>query len=124
MARQTRDRFHFGRKQRPTGHSASTVTRAEAQENCSKSRAKKWRERFKKLALTTWQSNTIVQTICGMFRSSAETTRAVRAATGSQIVGLGSRQLRMEGLEQRQMLTTTPWNLATQGNFAQAQSNT
>src|SRR3954468_19362634 len=87
-------------------------------------RAKKCRESFTKLALTTWLPNTIVQSICWTLRSGAQTARAVRATTGSQIAGLGSRQLRVEGLEQRQMLTTTPWNLGTQGNFSQDSSNT
>ncbi len=43
----------------------------------------------------------------------------MRRTTGSQIVGTGyGRQLRMEGLEDRQMLSTTPWALIS-GNLIQ-----
>src|SRR4051794_3219177 len=120
MARQTCDRLHFGRKNSPRSRSSSAVASAEAREKRRETRAKKWRERFKKAVLSTWQSNTIVQSICGMFRSSADAARALRAAVGTEIVGAdyGGRQLRIEGLEQRQLLTSTPWSLGTQGNFS------
>lgn len=54
-----------------------------------------------------------------MFRSGAEAARAVRSATGTQLIGAGyGRSLRLESLESRQLLTTSPWNLAS-GNFSQ-----
>ncbi|MFO0789325.1 MAG: right-handed parallel beta-helix repeat-containing protein [Pirellulales bacterium] len=69
-------------------------------------RAAKWRRRFRRFALTPWHSSRIVGSIYNFFRSSAEAARAVKAATGSQLVGLGySRQLRLEALEARQLLS-------------------
>ena len=122
MARQSRGRLHSGRKQSPISRSASAVARAEAQEKRRESRAKKWRERFRRIALSSYSSSRIVQNVCNLFRFSADYARAVREATGSQFVGAGysGRQLRVEGLELRQMLSTTPWNLGAPGNSQSA----
>src|SRR4051794_1690752 len=124
MACQSRGRPHFGRKQSPTSRSASALARAEVQEKRRESRAKKWRERFCRIALTSYGTSRIVQNVCNLFRFSADCARAVREATGSQIVraGYSGRQLRVEGLEVRQMLSTTPWNLGAPGNSQSAPS--
>src|SRR4051794_15270663 len=107
MARQSRSRLHFGRMFSPRNKSASAVASVQSQQRRRKARVKKWRERFKRFSLSAWHENTIVATVCDFFRSSAEAARAVRAGTGSQFVGLGNRSLRMESLEQRQMLSAT-----------------
>src|SRR3954452_24878910 len=108
MARQSRSRLRFGRMFSPRSKSASAVASVEAQAKRRKTRVKKWRERFKRFSLSSWHENAIVATVCGLFRVSANTARTLRAATGSQFVGAGYRSLRIEGLEERQMLTTTP----------------
>ncbi len=108
MARQSRGRLRLGRMFSPRNRSASAVASAEVHEKRRKTRVKKWRERFKRFSLSAWHESAIVQTVCGLFRAGADTARAVRAATGSQIVGPSyGRQLRIEGLEQRQMLAAT-----------------
>ncbi len=126
MARQSRSRLRLGRMFSPRSKSASAIASVEAQQKRRKARVKKWRERFKRFNLSSWHESSIVATVCNLFKSSAATARVLReATTGSQMVGAGyGRQLRIEGLEERQMLSTTPWNLATQGNFSQDWSNT
>ena len=73
---------------------------------------KKWRERFRRTALSSFSSNSIVQNICNLFRFSADIRGSAR---GNRLQirrpGYSRRQLRIEGLEVRQMLSTTPWNL-------------
>ena len=78
MARQSRGRLHFGRKQSPTSRSASAVAGAEAQEKRRKSRAKKWRERFRRIALSSYSSSRIVQNVCNLFRFSADYAGSAR----------------------------------------------
>src|SRR6266404_8219208 len=121
MARQSRGRLHFGRKQSPTSRRAAAVANAEAQANRRKSRAKKWRERFCRIALSSYSSSWIAKNVCNLFRFSAD---YMRAATSSRFVGTvhSGRQLRVEGLELRQMLSTTPWNLGAPGNSQSAPS--
>ena len=86
-------------------------------------RTDRWRKRFRRFSLSTWHSSRIVETVCSVFRSGAEATRAVSAATGTQMVTVASsRSLRLEGLEDRQMLSAVPWNLAT-SDFSQDWSN-
>src|SRR6478735_4985100 len=106
MARQSRSRLHFGRMFSPRSKSVSAVASVQAQQKRRKARVKKWRERFKRFSLSAWHENAIVATVCGLFRSSADAARTVRWATGSRYIGAGvGRQLRVEGLEQRQMLS-------------------
>jgi parallel beta-helix repeat protein len=109
MARNNRGRVGFGRTVSPSRRSATPLASQESQQKRRQRRARRWHERFRRFALSTWQSNRIMQGVCDLFRSGAETARAIRAATGSQVVSAGyGRQLRMEGLEARQMLTATP----------------
>ncbi|HEX6961361.1 MAG TPA: cadherin-like domain-containing protein, partial [Lacipirellula sp.] len=83
-------------------------------------RSKRWRKRFPKFSLSSWHSSRIAESVCGAFRAGAQASRVVRWASGTQVVStLGSKSLRLEGLEPRQMLTTTPWNLGTEGDFFQ-----
>ena len=108
MARQSRGQLRLGRMFSPRSRSAVAVASAEAQAKRHKQRAQKWRARFKRLSLSVWHQNAIVATVCGLFRSSADAARVVRAATVSQVVGVGYRRaLRMEPLEARQMLALT-----------------
>src|SRR6188472_3427998 len=109
MANRSRSRVRFGRIFSPRSRSASAVASVEAQEKRRKTRVKKWRERFKRFSLSSWQSTAIVETVVGFFRSGAQAARAVRGATGSQFVGVGSRSLRVESLEQRQMLSANQY---------------
>src|SRR5262245_37383399 len=102
MARNDRGRADFGRMFSPRRRSASAVASQESQQKRRERRARKWRERFKRFSLSAWHESVIVQTVCGLFRASTATARALRAATGSHIVGAGyGRQLRVEGLELR-----------------------
>src|SRR5688572_21190876 len=118
MARQSGGRARLGRMFSPRRRIAtpgeSQVRRAQ--------RAKRWRERFRRFSLSTWQSSRIVEGVCALFRISGETARAVRGATGAHFVGAGYRQLRIEGLEERQMLDASAWNLAA-GDFSQDWTN-
>ena len=90
----------------PLSRSALAVASVEAQAKRRKQRVQRWRERFKRVSLSSaWQESAIVQSVVGMFRMSADVTRMLRASSGSQFVGAGYRQLRMENLEGRQMLS-------------------
>jgi nitrous oxidase accessory protein NosD len=109
MASRSRGRTRFGRLFSPRQRSASAVVSEEVREKRRQRRARKWRERFRRITLSSWQSNRIVQGVFDLFRSSVESARAVRAATGSQFVGLGNRTLRVETLEARQMLAADIW---------------
>jgi nitrous oxidase accessory protein NosD len=77
------------------------------------SRTNRWRKRFPKFTLSSWQSSRIIQSVCSAFRAGAEASRVVRWATGSQVVSAGgSKSLRIEGLEERRVLDSSLWNLA------------
>ncbi|HEX3599223.1 MAG TPA: hypothetical protein VHU84_03720, partial [Lacipirellulaceae bacterium] len=115
MARQSRGRLRLGRIFSPRSKSASAVASVQAQQKRRKARMKKWRERFKRFSLSSWHESAIVATVCNLFKTSAATARALREATGSQIVGPSyGRQLRIEGLEARQMLSV---NMGTGGVY-------
>ena len=75
MARQSRGRLRLGRAFSPRLRSASAVASVEAQQKRRKERVKKWRERFKRFSLSSWHENAIVQTVCGIFRMSADTAQ-------------------------------------------------
>jgi len=92
----------------PTRRSASAAPTDDKRQQRRKRQARRWHERFRAFALSSWQSSRIVQGVCDLFRSSAETARALRGATGSQIVGAGyGRSLRLEPLEARQLLSAS-----------------
>ncbi|BBO36057.1 right-handed parallel beta-helix repeat-containing protein [Lacipirellula parvula] len=68
-------------------------------------RTNRWRKRFQKLSLSSWQSSRVVEAVCSVFRAGSEATRLVRGSMTSQIVMAGGgRSLRMEGLEERSLL--------------------
>jgi hypothetical protein len=72
-------------------------------------RTQRWRQRFPRFTFSEWRSRSIVESVCGWFRASAAVDQAVRRATGSQLVGACyGRQLGVEGLEERQMLSAAP----------------
>lgn len=125
MARQSHGRLHFGRKNAPQTRNRPAAEGAEREGDRGKSWAKKWRERFRHCALSAWHENAIVATVCNLFKASAETARAVRAAVGTEIVGAGytGRRLRLEGLEERCVLNNNYFSLAS-GTFSQDWSNT
>lgn len=118
MTRQTSSRLGFGRQFSPKRRSSTTAP-VESGAARRQARVKRWRERFRRLSLSSFQSSRIVQGVCDLFRSGAEAARAVHAATGSHVVGMGygNRQLRMESLESRQMLTATPFTGMYVQNF-------
>ncbi|MDZ4657266.1 MAG: right-handed parallel beta-helix repeat-containing protein [Bythopirellula sp.] len=94
---------------RQPGHknSAQFTTRQAPQRRAAKRRAKvsRFRKAFPSFSLSRWSSSRIVQSLCTLFRQSAASMRIVGRATGQQYVGVGyGRQLRLEGLESRQML--------------------
>ena len=100
MASNNRGRVGFGRMFSPRRRSASPVASQESQQKRRQRRARQWRERFRRSAISSWQSSCIVQGVCDFFRSSSETGAVVAAATGSHVVGIGyGRQLRLESLE-------------------------
>src|SRR5688572_22787581 len=73
-------------------------------------RTKRWRKRFPRFSFSPWQSTRIVENVCGWFRATAAASRAVRMATGSQVIGVGyGRSLRLEGLEDRRLLAADVW---------------
>src|SRR5688572_4078019 len=82
-------------------------------------RTARWSKRFRRFSLSSWQSNRIVEQVCGMFRAGALAARAVREATGSTTVGMSyGRQLAMESLEDRRVLNADYHSLAT-SDFSQ-----
>src|SRR4051794_21368057 len=109
MANRSRGQASFRRMFSPTRRSASAAPTDDKRQQRRKRQARRWRERFRAFALSSWQSSRIVQGVCELFRSSAETARALRGATGTQFVGLGNRSLRIESLEQRQLLAADIW---------------
>lgn len=123
MARNERGRVNFSRQHLPQSRNGAA---AEGDRRVARKlwRAQRWRKRFRHFALGSFHSSRIVQGICDLFRMSADAARMLRAATGSQIVsGNYGRHLHVEGLEVRQLLSTTPWSLDSQGNFSQNWSN-
>ena len=98
----------------PLSRSALAVASVEAQAKRRKQRVQRWRERFKRVSLSSaWQESAIVQSVVDMFRMSVDFTSVRRTSSGSQFVGAGYRHLRMENLEGRQMLSATTIDLAT-----------
>ena len=59
----------MGRMFSPLSRSALAVARVEAQAKRRKQRVQRWRERFKRVSLSSaWQESAIVQSVVGMFR--------------------------------------------------------
>jgi hypothetical protein len=84
----------------------------------------RFRKAFPSFSLSTWSSTRIVRSICDVFRNSAATARAVFSATGCQYVGAGiGTKLGIESLENRAMLSSSPWSLTT-ADLEQDWSNT
>jgi len=64
--------------------------------------------------MSSWSSSRIVRSVCDMFRVSSRSLSTLRRATGSRMVSAESTTvLRVEGLEQRRMLSSVPWILST-----------
>lgn len=120
MASRSGRRSSFRSLFSPRSRSASRTASEAALKRRRERRARRWRESFPRFSLSNWHSSAIVQTVCALFRTGAEATKAIQRATGSHYVGagIGGRLLRIEGLEQRQMLDASAHSLAG-GSFSQ-----
>ena len=70
------------------------------------SRLQRFRKACQRFVLPYWRSQQIVDSVCRVFRRGTDLGRLLHRATGSQLVSAGnSTTLRVEGLEQRHMLS-------------------